>query len=58
MTNAVEIREKATEVALSLVSGAYQTSLISYLTHLDLFPALMKVITLIYETLRELQILS
>lgn len=43
ITNAVEIREKATEVALSLVAGAYQTSLVSYLTHRDLFPALMKV---------------
>ncbi|OWP04132.1 hypothetical protein B2J93_5953 [Marssonina coronariae] len=36
------IRQKATEVALSVVSGAYQTSLLSYFTHRDLFPSLMK----------------
>ena len=41
---AVEIREKAVEVTLSLTSGAYQTSLVSYFTHRDLFPALMKVL--------------
>ena len=28
---------------LSLASGAYQTSLVSYFTHRDLFPALAKV---------------
>ena len=39
----VDLREKAIEVALSLVSGAWQTSLVSYFTHQDLFPALMKV---------------
>ena len=39
----VEIRTKALDVALSLTSGAYQTSLVSYFTHRDLFPALMKV---------------
>lgn len=38
-----EIRQKAIQVALSLTSGAYQTSLVSYFTHRDLFPALMKV---------------
>ena len=38
----VDLRRKAIEVALSLTSGAYQTSLVSYFTHRDLFPALMK----------------
>lgn len=42
----VDIRQKAIEVALSVVSGAYQTSLLSYFTHRDLFPSLMKVSTL------------
>lgn len=39
----MEVRQKAIEAALSIVSGAYQTSLLSYFTHRDLFPALMKV---------------
>ena len=39
----VDLRKKAVEVALSITSGAYQTSLVSYFTHRDLFPALMKV---------------
>jgi hypothetical protein len=39
----VDIRQKAIEVALAVVSGAYQTSLLSYFTHRDLFPSLMKV---------------
>ena len=39
----VEIRSKAIDVALSLTSGAYQTSLVSYFAHRDLFPALIKV---------------
>lgn len=38
------LRQKAVQVALSLTSGAYQTSLVSYFTHRDLFPALMKYI--------------
>src|ERR1700679_1772016 len=42
-TVTVDIRQKAIEVALSVVSGAYQTSLLSYFTHRDLFPSLMKV---------------
>lgn len=37
-----EIRSKAIDVALSLTSGAYQTSLVSYFAHRDLFPALIK----------------
>ncbi|MCJ1433101.1 hypothetical protein MMC27_002460 [Xylographa pallens] len=37
-----DVRKKAIEAALSLTSGAYQTSLVSYFTHRDLFPSLMK----------------
>ncbi|KAH8811823.1 hypothetical protein F5884DRAFT_783550 [Xylogone sp. PMI_703] len=40
----LDIRQKACESALSIVSGAYQTSILSYFTHRDLFPALMKFI--------------
>ena len=43
LTKPVETRQKAIEVALAVVSGAYQTSLLSYFTHRDLFPSLMKV---------------
>ncbi|KAL9099077.1 MAG: hypothetical protein Q9163_005368 [Psora crenata] len=39
-----DIREKAIHIALLLTSGAYQTSLVSYFIHRDLFPALMKCI--------------
>lgn len=39
----VRLRQKAVQTALALVSGAYQTGLVSYFTHRDLFPALMKV---------------
>ena len=39
----VDIRQKAIEVAIALTAGAYQTSLVSYFTHRDLFPCLMKV---------------
>ncbi|KAF2460635.1 hypothetical protein BDY21DRAFT_298782 [Lineolata rhizophorae] len=38
----VQVRRKAVRVALSMISGAYQTGLISYFTHRDLFPSLMK----------------
>ncbi|KAL8738493.1 MAG: hypothetical protein Q9190_007998, partial [Brigantiaea leucoxantha] len=41
---AEEIRRKAIQVVISLTSGAYQTSLVSYFTHRDLFPALVKYI--------------
>ena len=44
LTSVVEIRHKAIEVTLSVISGAYQTSLLSYFTHRDLFPSLMKFI--------------
>lgn len=40
----LDIRQKAIEAALAVVSGAYQTSLLSYFTHRDLFPSLMKFI--------------
>ena len=39
----LEFRTKAVETALALVSGAYQTTLVSYFIHRDMFPALMKV---------------
>ncbi|SLM33406.1 Domain of unknown function DUF1741 [Lasallia pustulata] len=38
----VAVRQKAIGVAIALTSGAYQTSLVSYFTHRDLFPSLMK----------------
>lgn len=41
----VTMRQKAIGVAIALTSGAYQTSLVSYFTHRDLFPSLMKVST-------------
>ncbi|KAL9032550.1 MAG: hypothetical protein Q9180_006437, partial [Flavoplaca navasiana] len=40
----VETRQKAVEVAIALTAGAYQTSLVSYFTHRDLFPGLTKYI--------------
>lgn len=40
---AVQVRLKAIKVALAMVSGAYSTGLVSYFTHRDLFPSLMKV---------------
>lgn len=43
LTSLVSLRESAIQTALSMTSGAYQTGLVSYLTHRDLFPALMKV---------------
>jgi hypothetical protein len=39
----VGIRRKAIQVALGVACGAFQTGLLSYFTHRDLFPALMKV---------------
>ena len=50
-----DIRSKAVDVALSLTSGAYQTSLVSYFAHRDLFPALMKVcLYSVYKSYRSL----
>ncbi|KAI5858473.1 hypothetical protein BZA05DRAFT_381334 [Tricharina praecox] len=40
----VSIRRKAIQVALGIACGAFQTGLLSYFTHRDLFPALMKFI--------------
>lgn len=40
---AVELRQKAVEVALAVTSGAYQTSLLTYLIQRDMFPSVMKV---------------
>lgn len=37
-----ELRIKATKTAIAMTSGAYKTSLVSYFTHRDLFPSLMK----------------
>ncbi|KAI0389701.1 hypothetical protein F5Y17DRAFT_109396 [Xylariaceae sp. FL0594] len=40
----LEIRQRAVEVVLSITSGAYQTSLLTYFIQRDLFPAIMKFI--------------
>lgn len=40
----VEVRQRAVEVVLSITSGAYQTSLLTYFIQRDLFPAMMKFI--------------
>ncbi|KAJ5988040.1 hypothetical protein N7481_003250 [Penicillium waksmanii] len=37
-----EVRRKAVRVAIAMTSGAYKTSLVSYFTHRDLFPSMMK----------------
>lgn len=37
------MRQKAVGVALAITSGAYQTSLLTYLIQRDMFPAVMKV---------------
>lgn len=37
------LRQKAIEVALAVTSGAYQTSLLTYLIQRDMFPSVMKV---------------
>lgn len=39
----VDVRLKAIKTAIAMTSGAYKTSLVSYFTHRDLFPSLMKV---------------
>ncbi|KAL8724950.1 MAG: hypothetical protein Q9181_006601 [Wetmoreana brouardii] len=38
----LEVCQKAIQVAIALTAGAYQTSLVSYFTHRDLFPCLIK----------------
>ncbi|KAI1341704.1 DUF1741-domain-containing protein [Xylariaceae sp. FL0016] len=40
----LEVRQRAVEVVLSIASGAYQTSLLTYFIQKDLFPAIMKFI--------------
>ncbi|KAH7040016.1 uncharacterized protein B0I36DRAFT_234367 [Microdochium trichocladiopsis] len=40
----VDVRQRAIEVVLSITSGAYQTSLLTYFIQRDLFPAIMKFI--------------
>ncbi|KAI9849016.1 MAG: hypothetical protein M1837_005907 [Sclerophora amabilis] len=40
----LDLRKKAVEAALSITAGAYQTSLLSFFTHRDLFPSLVKYI--------------
>ncbi|KAE8147414.1 hypothetical protein BDV25DRAFT_33390 [Aspergillus avenaceus] len=37
-----DLRTKAIKAAIAMTSGAYKTSLVSYFTHRDLFPSLMK----------------
>jgi hypothetical protein len=39
----VDVRRRVVELALSVVSGAYQTSLLTYFIQRDLFPAIIKV---------------
>jgi len=39
----VDIRQRAVETAIAMTAGSYQTGLVSYFTHRDLFPSLMKV---------------
>ena len=38
-----DLRLKAIRTAIAMTGGAYKTSLVSYFTHRDLFPSLMKV---------------
>ncbi|KAK6845301.1 membrane protein [Apiospora arundinis] len=42
--NTLEVRQGAVQVVLAITSGAYQTSLLTYFIHRDLFPAMMKFI--------------
>ncbi|KKK22806.1 hypothetical protein P175DRAFT_0470160 [Aspergillus ochraceoroseus IBT 24754] len=39
-----DIRFKAIQTAIAMTSGAYKTSLVSYFTHRDLFPSIMKLV--------------
>ena len=38
------LRQKAVRTAIAVVSGGYQTAIVSYFLHRDLFPALMKLV--------------
>lgn len=40
-----ELRQKAVRTTIAVVSGAYQTVLVSYFINRDFFPSLMKVIS-------------
>jgi len=40
----LDVRQRAVEVVLSITSGAYQTSLLTYFIQRDMFPAIMKFI--------------
>ena len=42
LRSVVHIRQLAVTVALSVAAGAFQTGLLTYFTHRDLFPSLMK----------------
>jgi hypothetical protein len=47
----LNFRSKAITTATSMVAGAYQTSLVSYFMHRDLFPALTKVSYILFTML-------
>lgn len=40
----IAVRQKAVHAAIAVVSGGYQTALVSYFIHRDFFPALMKLV--------------
>ncbi|PLB38247.1 ARMH3 family protein [Aspergillus candidus] len=42
--SSLDLRIKGVRVATAMASGAYKTSLVSYFTHRDLFPSLMKLV--------------
>ncbi|KAL2821922.1 hypothetical protein BJX63DRAFT_427284 [Aspergillus granulosus] len=51
--SSMDIRFKAIRTAIAMTSGAYKTSLVSYFTHRDLFPSIMK---LVHETESPMQV--
>ncbi|KAL3464101.1 hypothetical protein BJX64DRAFT_255610 [Aspergillus heterothallicus] len=51
--SSMNIRFKAIRTAIAMTSGAYKTSLVSYFTHRDLFPSIMK---LVHETESPMQV--
>lgn len=55
---AVELRQKAVGVALAITSGAYQTSLLTYLIQRDMFPSVMKVGSMTTVKRRDLCLIS
>ncbi|QKX55668.1 uncharacterized protein TRUGW13939_02765 [Talaromyces rugulosus] len=50
-----DLRLKAVRTAIAMVSGAYKTGLVSYFTHRDIFPSIMK---FIHDSETHLQILD